>query len=156
MSEKISQETRSRMMAGIRGRDTKPELLVRRHLHSAGLRFRLFRKDLPGRPDVVLPRWNAVVFVHGCFWHGHKGCALFRVPKTRTEFWTDKIARNAQRDEAVIQRLLGEKWRVAIVWECALRADAPGALRSLVEFIRGSVELAEFSAPPAAISGRRE
>ena len=144
------------MMSGIKGRDTQPELLVRRYLHSVGFRFRLFRKDLPGRPDVVLPRWKVVVFVHGCFWHGHKGCALFRVPKTRTEFWTDKIARNAQRDDAAIQKLLGQQWRVAVVWECALRADAPGTLHSLEEFIRGSGKVAAFAASPKAILGRRE
>ena len=144
------------MMAGIRGRDTKPELLVRQYLHSAGFRFRLFRKDLPGRPDVVLPRWKVVVFVHGCFWHGHQGCALFRVPKTRTEFWTGKIARNAQRDEAAIQKLLEQQWRVAVVWECALRADAPGTLHALVEFIRGGGEVAAFAAAPRSISERRE
>lgn len=156
MPEKISQETRSRMMAGIRGRDTQPELLVRRYLHSAGFRFRLFRKDLPGRPDVVLARWKVVVFVHGCFWHGHEGCPLFRVPKTRTEFWTDKIARNAQRDGAAIRKLLDQKWRVAVVWECALRADASGTLNSLVEFIRGSGGLAAFAANPRTISERCE
>ena len=156
MPEKISPETRSRMMSGIRGRDTQPELLVRRYLHSAGFRFRLFRKDLPGRPDVVLPRWKVVVFVHGCFWHGHKGCALFRVPKTRTEFWTDKIARNAERDDAAIQKLLDQKWRVAVVWECALRADASSMMNSLVEFIRGSEKLAAFAANPRAISELRE
>lgn len=144
------------MMSGIRGRDTKPELLVRRYLHSAGFRFRLFRKDLPGRPDVVLPRWNVVIFVHGCFWHGHQGCALFRVPKTRTEFWTEKIARNAERDEAAIQKLLDQQWRVAVVWECALRADKSATLNSLEAFIQSSSKLADFAATPRAISERHE
>lgn len=143
-------------MAGIRGRDTKPELVVRQYLHSAGFRFRLFGKDLPGRPDVVLPRWKVVIFVHGCFWHGHQGCALFRVPKTRTEFWTDKIGRNAQRDEAVIQKLLDQQWRVAVVWECALRADALGTLNALVKFIQGSEESAAFAATRQVISERHE
>lgn len=156
MPEKISQETRSRMMSGIRGRDTKPELLVRQYLHSAGFRFRLFRKDLPGRPDIVLPRWNVVVFVHGCFWHGHPGCSLFRVPKTRTEFWTDKISRNSERDEVAIQKLLNQQWRVAVVWECALRADGPGTLHALEGIIRSSTELAEFAATPRTISERHE
>lgn len=156
MPEKISQETRSRMMSGIRGRDTKPELLVRQYLHSAGFRFRLFRKDLPGRPDVVLPRWKVVIFVHGCFWHGHQGCALFRVPKTRTEFWTDKISRNSERDAVAIQKLLDQQWRVAVVWECALRADASGTLHALVEFIQGGGESAAFAATPLSISARRE
>src|SRR5690606_38132668 len=98
MAEKISPQTRSRMMSGIRGRDTKPELVVRTYLHSKGFRFRLCRKDLPGSPDVVLPKWRVAVLVHGCFWHGHAGCRYFRVPKTRPEFWSAKIATNASRD----------------------------------------------------------
>ena len=156
MPEKISQEVRSRMMSGIRGRDTKPEIQVRRHLHSEGYRFRLFRKDLPGRPDIVLPKWKTVVFVHGCFWHGHPGCPLFRIPKTRTEFWTTKIDLNSQRDQVAIQKLLDLGWRVAVVWECALRTDAQTTLDALVEFVRGNREFADLSAPNGAISGRRE
>ena len=144
------------MMSSIRSRDTQPELLVRRHLHSRGFRFRLFRKDLPGCPDIVLPMWKVVIFVHGCFWHGHQECALFRVPKTRTEFWTDKISRNAQRDKAAIQKLLEQKWRVGVVWECALRADAPGTLQHLAAFIQNGGELAAFAALPRTISERCE
>lgn len=140
------------MMAGIRGRDTQPELLVRRYLHSAGFRFRLFRKDLPGRPDVVLPRWKVVIFVHGCFWHGHQGCPLFRIPKTRTDFWTKKIGRNSQRDQEAIQKLLDLGWRVAVVWECALRADAQTTLSALLEFVQGDREFEELSAQRASIS----
>ena len=156
MPEKISQEARSRMMAGIRGRDTQPELLVRRYLHSAGFRFRLFRKDLPGRPDVVLPRWKVVIFAHGCFWHGHQGCPLFRIPKTRTDFWTKKIGRNSQRDQEAIQKLLDLGWRVAVVWECALRADAQTTLSALLEFVQGDREFEELSAQRASISEHRE
>ncbi len=156
MPEKISQETRSRMMSGIRGRDTKPELQVRRYLHAAGYRFRLFRKDLPGRPDIVLPGRKVVIFVHGCFWHGHVGCPLFRVPKTRTEFWVNKIEQNARRDQAAIHQLLADRWRVAVVWECALRSDEQRALNAVVEFIRGDDASAEISAPLTAISGRHE
>lgn len=92
------------MMAGIRGRDTKPEMMIRRHLHAEGLRFRLSVRDLPGRPDIVLPRWKVAVFAHGCFWHGHQDCAFFRLPKTRPEFWKAKIQGNVARDSCGQQR----------------------------------------------------
>ena len=147
MAEKISQETRSRMMAGIRGRDTKPELLVRSFLHGAGFRFRLCRRDLPGRPDIVLSRWRTVVFAHGCFWHGHAGCRYFRLPKTRPEFWGAKIATNAARDAAAEQALAGLGWRVAVVWECALRDDATSALDQLENFIRSGDTSIEIGSP---------
>lgn len=145
MAEKISPETRSRMMAGIRGGNTKPELMVRRYLHRAGLRFRLFAKDLPGRPDVVLPRWNAVVLVHGCFWHGHQGCRYFRLPKTRPEWWAAKIKANVARDARSEQQLLDAGWRVAVVWECALRAHPDHTLAALEAFIRSDAPSAEFA-----------
>ena len=151
MPERISPETRSRMMSGIRGRDTQPERLIRGHLHAEGFRFRLCRKDLPGKPDIVLPRWKTAIFAHGCFWHGHQGCALFRVPKTRTEFWSDKISRNAQRDEAAIKALREMGWRVAVVWECALRADQSRTLQSLVSFVRSKEEFTEIASLPIVI-----
>ena len=135
------------MMASIRGRDTKPELQVRRYLHACGLRFRLVCKDLPGKPDLVLPRWRAVTFVHGCFWHGHAGCRYATVPKTRTEFWTSKIVGNAARDTRSVDALLTLGWRVFVVWECALR-DAPDpTLRNLEKAIRSGVQQAEFRGP---------
>lgn len=138
MPEKISPETRSRMMAGIRGKDTKPELMIRRHLHRQGLRYRLFARDLPGRPDIVLPRWKAVVFAHGCFWHRHENCSFFRLPKTRPEFWADKIQRNVERDTAAIEQLRDAGWRVAVIWECALRKDPDRTLDRLVAFVRSN------------------
>lgn len=147
MSEGISSETRSRMMSGIRRRDTKPELLVRRHLHSAGFRYRLDARDLPGRPDIVLPKWRTAVFVHGCFWHGHAGCGLFRVPKTRTEWWSAKITANVGRDHAAVETLLELGWRVAVVWECALRARLYETLDALVTFIRSDTAACELAAP---------
>lgn len=140
------------MMSGIRGRDTKPELVIRRYLHAKGFRFRLFRKDLPGNPDVVLPLWKVAVFAHGCFWHGHQGCPFYRIPKTRTEFWTNKIERNAERDEDSIRMLRERGWRVAVVWECALRSDQLGTLQYLVDFIRNGREFAAFSSLETAIS----
>lgn len=138
MAEKISPQVRSRMMAGIRGRDTKPELMIRRHLHAQGLRFRLFARDLPGRPDIVLPRWRVVIFAHGCFWHRHQGCSFFRLPRTRPEFWANKIERNVERDSAAVEQLRSAGWRVAVVWECALRKEPERTLDRLVAFVRGN------------------
>jgi DNA mismatch endonuclease, patch repair protein len=115
--------TRSRNMAAITGRDTKPERFVRRALHARGFRYRLHAKDLPGRPDLVFPKYSALLFVNGCFWHGHD-CALFRWPKTREAFWRDKIGANVRRDANNHERLKATGWRVGIVWECALRGPA--------------------------------
>jgi len=116
----VSPSVRSRMMAGIREKNTKPELLLRSELHRRGFRFRLHRRDLPGRPDLVFPKWGAVIFVNGCFWHGHD-CHLFRLPKSRTEFWREKIAANVARDRRQMDALRAAGWRVAVVWECALK-----------------------------------
>jgi DNA mismatch endonuclease (patch repair protein) len=113
-------ETRRRNMAAIRGADTKPELIIRRGLHAKGFRFRFHDRKLPGRPDLVFPARRAVIFVHGCFWHGHD-CPLFVMPKTRTEFWQGKIAGNRERDEAALAALRDTGWRTGIVWECALK-----------------------------------
>ena len=107
-------------MSRIRGKDTKPELILRKGLHGLGFRFRLHRRDLPGKPDMVFPRYRAVIFVHGCFWHGHS-CHLFKWPKTREEFWKNKIERNRFLDRANIDILLRNGWRVAVVWECSMR-----------------------------------
>ena len=107
------------MMSGIRGKNTKPEIFLRKGLHAEGFRFRI-HAPLPGRPDMVFPKWNAVLFVHGCFWHGHN-CHLFKWPSSRPEFWRAKISGNVTRDEANITKLLEGGWRVGIVWECALK-----------------------------------
>ena len=114
-------QTRSFNMSRIRGGNTKPELLVRRGCHRAGLRFRLHRKDLPGKPDLVFPRYRTVVFVHGCYWHSH-GCTYGAViPKTNTQFWQSKRADTVERDKRNIADLLDRGWRVVIVWECATK-----------------------------------
>lgn len=141
LADVVSPATRSRMMSGIRGKDTKPELAIRRGLHALGFRYRLHARDLPGKPDIVLPRWRAVIFVHGCFWHGHD-CHLFKWPKTRTEFWRQKITTNRQNDEKAVAALHAQGWRVLIVWECALKGrtrrnlDRPGdALREISRII---------------------
>jgi DNA mismatch endonuclease (patch repair protein) len=120
MADIVDAATRSRMMSGIRGTNTKPEIRIRQLLHRAGLRFRIHAKNLPGRPDIVLPRWRAAIFVHGCFWHGHD-CHLFRMPRTRPEFWSTKIGRNRARDLGATAALADTGWRVAVIWECALK-----------------------------------
>ena len=116
-------EQRSRNMSRIRGRDTGPEMLIRRGLHARGYRYRLQARDLPGRPDLVFPKHRAVIFVHGCFWHGHD-CPMFRLPATRTEFWQRKIAANQARDRATDAALAELGWRRLTIWECVLRGRA--------------------------------
>ena len=120
MPDVLTEDQRRFNMSRIRGRDTKPETTIRRGLHARGLRFRLHRKDLPGRPDLTFPKHRAVIFVHGCFWHGHD-CPLFTWPKTRKEFWREKIRKNQDRDLRTFLMLKGEGWRVLTVWECALK-----------------------------------
>lgn len=119
MADVVDPATRSRMMSGIRGKDTKPELMIRKALHARGFRYRL-HCDLPGKPDICLPKRRAVIFVHGCFWHGHD-CHLFKWPKTRPEFWEAKIKRNREVDAASTAALLAAGWRVGAIWECALK-----------------------------------
>lgn len=127
MTDIVDSRTRSRMMAGIRGKDTRPELALRRSLHALGYRYRLHAKGVPGKPDLLLPRYKAAVFVHGCFWHRHQGCRFATTPSTRVEFWAAKFEANASRDQAVQSALLLAGWRVATVWECALRTDSNAA-----------------------------
>ena len=120
MVDIFSTEVRSRMMSGIRSKDTIPEIIVRKGLHRLGFRYRVNDRRIPGKPDLHFPKWNALVFVHGCFWHGHD-CHLFRLPKTRTGFWNAKIEKNRERDRLTESNLLAGGWRLAIVWECALK-----------------------------------
>lgn len=126
-------------MAAIRGSHTKPEILVRKAMHAAGLRYRLHARHLPGRPDLVFPRHQAVVFVNGCFWHQHD-CHLFKWPNTRPEFWRDKIGRNVANDERAMEALQQMGWRVATVWECALKGrtklDEDRSMQRLAEWLR--------------------
>lgn len=121
MVDFVSQEKRSKIMRGVKSVDTKPEMLVRRAMHRLGYRFRLHRKDLPGRPDIVLPRHNLVVFVHGCFWHQHTGCKDGRLPSSNTEFWVRKFSANQARDAKHIAALKELGWRVEVIWECQTR-----------------------------------
>jgi DNA mismatch endonuclease, patch repair protein len=131
-------ETRSRNMRAIRARHTKPERLVRSYLHRAGLRFRLHRRELPGQPDIVLPKYSAVVLVHGCYWHRHANCKYAVLPSSNTDFWLKKLEMNRQRDEKNKDRLRQQGWRVFVVWEC----EIPGgvALRKLVRSLKVPAE----------------
>jgi DNA mismatch endonuclease (patch repair protein) len=135
----VDSVTRSRMMAGIRGKDTRPELGLRRALHARGFRYRLHCERVQGKPDLVLPRYRAVIFVHGCFWHRHEGCRFATIPATRREFWQSKFETNAARDATVRRRLLESGWRVGIVWECALRRPIHAAVAAnlLSTWLRG-------------------
>lgn len=130
MVDIVDRATRSRMMAGIRGKDTKPELLIRKALHAAGFRYRLHAK-LPGRPDIVLPKHGAAIFVHGCFWHGHD-CHLFKWPATRQAFWKQKIEGNRARDARNLADLRADGWRILTVWECAIKGRAKMPLERVV------------------------
>ncbi|KQP24791.1 hypothetical protein ASF27_11790 [Methylobacterium sp. Leaf102] len=120
MVDRLTVEQRRLNMSRVRSKGTSPEIAVRRILHSLGYRFRLHRRDLPGTPDIVLPRHRVAVFVHGCFWHGHQ-CQLFRVPATRTKFWTTKIETNRRRDAIAKTSLISDGWRTMCIWECAVR-----------------------------------
>jgi DNA mismatch endonuclease (patch repair protein) len=120
----VDPATRSRMMAGIKGKDTEPELAVRRYLHAAGLRFRLHDKQLPGRPDIVLPAFRTVVLVHGCFWHRHEGCPYTTTPSSRPDFWGRKFDQNIRRDADNVRALHAAGWAALTIWECQARDTA--------------------------------
>ena len=144
MTDRIDKVTRSRTMAAIRSRDTKPEKWVRSALHKKGFRFRLHIKTLPGSPDLVLRKHNAVIFVNGCFWHQHEGCKAAHLPKTRQEFWSKKFARNVARDQKVLYQLKVLGWRVAIVWECGVKKNIRKAtLQYLAAWLHSSAEYFE-------------
>lgn len=121
MTDIFSTEKRSDVMSKIKSENTKPEKIVRSLLFSAGYRFRLHSKELPGKPDIVLPKYKTVVFVNGCFWHGHENCKEGGIPKTNSQFWRDKILKNKERDERVSNELKQEGWKVLVVWECQLK-----------------------------------
>lgn len=149
MADTITPEQRSRNMAAIKGRDTKPELIVRKYLFSRGLRYRVNNRKLPGSPDIVLKKYKTVVFIDGCFWHGHAGCKYFRLPKSNVEFWKHKIAMNYARDYANNIDLKLAGWRVIRIWECEIRTKAKReeTLRKLYLMITG-ISVVEHSDNP--------
>ena len=148
MPDIVDRETRSRMMSGIRGKDTKPELMIRKALHARGYRYRLHSPAVPGKPDLFLRRYRAAIFVHGCFWHGHD-CHLFKLPSTRTEFWQRKIDRNRARDAEVEAALCEQGWRRLVIWECALkgktRLEFGGLMNRLCDWLAAGGENGEIA-----------
>ena len=126
-------------MASIRSRDTNPEIVIRRALHARGFRYRTNVKGMPGKPDIVLSRYRAVIFVHGCFWHAHD-CAIFRLPSTRRDFWQEKLRQNRERDEKVWKALAAADWRVLTVWECAIRGPEKLAIEVVIDEIADWLE----------------
>lgn len=139
MADIVSTAKRSSMMRGIRSKNTRPEIVVRKILHRMGFRFRLHRKDLPGRPDITLPKFKTVIFVNGCFWHGHENCPLFRIPKTRQEFWSNKISSNQQRDLAKNLELEQLGWRRITIWECCMKGRSALEASALESELRTSI-----------------
>lgn len=148
MADVLTAEQRRLNMSNIRGRDTRPEMLIRRGLHARGLRYRLQDRSLPGRPDLVFPKYRAVILVHGCFWHGHT-CPMFRLPGTRPEFWTAKIDANRARDVRAAEALSAQDWRVLTIWECSLRGTARWPVEDLLDasvaFIQGDARHLEIA-----------
>lgn len=138
MADVHTKEVRSFNMSQIKGKNTKPEMLVRKFLFANGLRYRLHKKDLPGKPDLVLPKFRSIVFVHGCFWHGHEGCKYFVIPKTNSEWWLAKIMRNRERDQKAQKELENMGWNVFYIWECELKNNANATLTRLLANIKST------------------
>ncbi|MFI5160725.1 MAG: very short patch repair endonuclease [Sphingobacteriales bacterium] len=136
MADVHSKETRSYNMSRIRSKDTKPELLVRKFLHKNGFRYRLHVKNLPGKPDIVLPKYKTMIFIHGCFWHGHEGCKYYVVPKTRTEWWLHKICTNISNDTNAEIALENAGWKIIKVWECELKK---GSIESTLDLLTSKI-----------------
>jgi len=157
MTDVVDRATRSRMMSGIKGKNTRPELLVRQFLHSQGLRFRLHAKNLPGCPDIVLPKWRVAIFVHGCFWHRHKGCRFSTMPASNTERWMSKFEKNIARDQRSKDEILAAGWKVVVLWECGLKDVEAGKknLLWLLDYIRDKSSVEQALEWPAAADPNR-
>lgn len=141
MPDTMTKEQRHYCMSRIRGKDTRPEMVVRRYLHARGFRYSLHSRKLPGCPDIVLRRYHTVIFINGCFWHGHPGCEKFRMPSTNVEFWQEKIRRNKERDALEVAALEALGWTVIVVWECELsRQVMEETLRNLVAALKRNIE----------------
>lgn len=146
MTDVVDKKTRSRMMSGIRGKNTKPEILIRSLLHQRGYRFRLHVRNLSGQPDIVLKKYRAAIFIHGCFWHRHE-CHLFKWPKTRPEFWKNKINRNHENDSRALFDLKASGWRVCIIWECSIKGankDMKKIIMRLESWLNGQNDFMEI------------
>jgi DNA mismatch endonuclease, patch repair protein len=154
MTDRLSPAERSRQMARIRGANTAPEIHLRKGLHRAGFRFRLHSASLPGRPDIVLRRFRAAIFVHGCFWHRHPGCSIAYLPKSRVDFWSRKFSENVERDRRHVNALLDQGWRIAVVWECGLRRAHSRALiiRAVIKWVCSKRAWAEVPKKPAEMA----
>ena len=152
MTDIVDKKTRSRMMSGIRGKDTKPETIVRRWLHRRGFRFRLHNNSIPGHPDLWLKKYNAAIFVHGCFWHRHEGCRYAYNPKSRVDFWQQKFTNNQIRDESVAEQLAYRGVRRLVIWECVLTKikDPDPYLRQVEEWLLSDAMVGEVPAEPVA------
>lgn len=148
MVDVVDRQTRSRMMSGIRGANTKPEIMIRKSLHSRGFRYRLHSKGLPGKPDIILPKYRVAIFVHGCFWHCHD-CHLFKWPSTREQFWRNKLTQNAARDRKNTEALMGCGWRVLVIWECSIKNTDSATQEKVIDlaekFITGSDNYLELA-----------
>lgn len=137
MTDILTPEKRSWNMARIKGKNTKPEVLLRSLLHQAGFRFRIHADNLPGKPDIVLPRYNTAIFVNGCFWHRHKNCKYAYSPKSRQAFWQEKFARTVQRDQEKTEKLIKNGWQVRTVWECELKNYPDGVVAEITHNLKG-------------------
>ncbi len=155
MTDVVTPEQRSQMMSGIRGKNTKPEMVVRKGLHALGFRYRLHDRSLPGQPDLVFPGYRAVVFVHGCFWHGHS-CHLFKWPSTRQEFWRKKITRNMEKDSENLEQLTEIKWRTLVIWECAIRGKnrlpTEQVIQAIAEWLKTGTDNCEIGGKESGAS----
>jgi len=132
----VNPQKRSQMMSNIRSNSTKPEIELRRYLYHAGIRYRINFRKLPGHPDIVIRKYNAVIFVHGCFWHHHQVCKYAAIPKTRTDFWIEKFNKNINRDQIVEQLLVQQGWRVKIVWECELKNNRQKTFEDVLDWVK--------------------
>ncbi|HDL01102.1 MAG TPA: DNA mismatch endonuclease Vsr [candidate division Zixibacteria bacterium] len=139
MADIVDSKTRSRMMSGIRGKNTKAEIEIRKKLFAAGFRYRLHDTRLPGKPDIILPKYKAVIFVHGCFWHAHD-CELFKIPSTRTAFWRKKLKGNRNKDEENDKNLKKEGWRILTIWECAFRGAGKNREKQIDRIVEKAVK----------------
>lgn len=148
MADIKSSEARSKNMSAIKSANTRPEIKIRKALFAKGYRYRLHDKKLPGKPDIVLPKYNTIIFINGCFWHGHKNCYLYKQPANNREFWGQKIEANRKRDEEVIGMLLDKKWKVLVIWECSIKGRYKLPFKEVIhrieEFIHSDESYAEI------------